>query len=62
MLQEIEIGGGIMVLTRGESLRNERNIQVGKITTKIFLFHPSRQLKKKGKIETHQRQIPINPS
>ena len=53
MLQEIEIGGGIVVLTQGESLRNERNIEVGKITAKMFLFHPSRQFKKKGKVDTH---------
>ncbi len=49
MLQEIEIGGGIMVLIQGESLRNERIIELGKITTKVFLFHASQQSAKKGK-------------
>jgi hypothetical protein len=53
MLQEMEVGGGIVVLVQGESLRNERNIEVGKITTKIFLFHASQQFKKKGKVDTH---------
>lgn len=52
MLQEMEIGGGKMVLMRGESLRNGRNLEVGKITTKIFLFHASRQFKRKGKVDT----------
>jgi len=39
MLQEIEIGRGIIAFVRGESLRNERSVEVGKITTKIFLSH-----------------------
>jgi hypothetical protein len=36
MLQEIEIGGGIILIMQGESLGNERNIEVGKIITKIL--------------------------
>jgi hypothetical protein len=47
MLQEIEIGRGIMTLMQGQGLMNERKIEVGKITTKRFLFHASQQLTKK---------------
>lgn len=48
MLQEIEIGRGIMALVQGENLKNERKIEVGKITSKGFLFHVSQQFTKKG--------------
>jgi hypothetical protein len=53
MLQEVEIGRGIMALMQGQGLKNERMIEVGKVTTKGFLFHASQQFTKKRDVDTH---------